>query len=88
MRRHTSVPNYALRTPQTPPHRRCGSTLSQNTDGDLVVELSVPTGYCHVAEITETGLRIVVADIGTDCCRHCGEHFSNPHIPGCPASDS
>ena len=62
--------------------------LSQNTDGDLVVELSVPTGYCHVAEITETGLRIVVADIGTDCCRHCGEHFSNPHIPGCPPSDS
>ncbi|OCW87512.1 hypothetical protein A8M60_01735 [Nocardia farcinica] len=58
-------------------------TTLANVDDDLVITIDVPAGHIHAVTVTDAGLQITVADIGPDCCRMCGEHFSNPHTPGC-----
>lgn len=57
--------------------------LESSPYGDLTITLNVPDGYSRIVHPTEDGVRITVADIGSDNCAECGEHFSNPHDPDC-----
>ena len=54
-----------------------------DVEGDLVVSIAVPDGLTFVANFDEGVIQITMANIHSDCCQRCGEHFSDPHAPDC-----
>ena len=54
-----------------------------DVEGDLVVSIAVPDGLTFVANFDEGVIQITMANIHSDCCQRCGEHFSDPHAPEC-----
>ena len=54
-----------------------------DVEGDLVVRIAVPAGLTFVANFDEGVIQITMANIHSDCCQRCGEHFSDPHAPEC-----
>ncbi|MGW8812951.1 hypothetical protein [Gordonia terrae] len=54
-----------------------------DVEGDLVVRIAVPNGLSYVANFDDNIIQITLANIHSDCCQRCGEHFSDPHAPEC-----
>ncbi|AFR51542.1 MULTISPECIES: hypothetical protein [Gordonia] len=54
-----------------------------DVEGDLVVRIAVPNGLAYVANFDDNIIQITLANIHSDCCQRCGEHFSDPHAPEC-----